>query len=180
MAGLTSTEQSKTGPSKPNNTTTSSKTKKPSRAPSSPSAVRTPTTSNPTIPTLGHIDAIIRDPFHLSQSSPAPSAKNYSASYSRAYATGSLLGTPAQRLPSTPLSALKSSGPRCHDERRCDLHAKGYTAKQMLVLARDELNTLLAEERERREAARASGNAEGGDGNRWVDLGNVTTVIQAR
>ncbi|KAF2215442.1 hypothetical protein CERZMDRAFT_94853 [Cercospora zeae-maydis SCOH1-5] len=167
------------------NTTTTTTSKKPSRPVDSyPPVVRKLTAKNPTALTHGHLDAIIRDPFHLSPSSSSSSAAHYSASYSRVYAKGSLFGTPAQRPPSMPLSALKSAGPRCHDEWKCDLHAKGFTAQQVLILARDELEARLQEEALEEamaeEAARASREAEGGEGNRWVDLGNGSTVIRAR
>ncbi|PPJ53055.1 hypothetical protein CBER1_11253 [Cercospora berteroae] len=124
------------------------------------------------VPSSVRRDSILRDPFHRG----SPDA-TYSLSYSRAYKQGVLKGTPSERPQSTPLGAIKESGPRCHNERKCDIHAKGYTAEQTLILAREDLL----------EEVPGLVLSFGGlqwknydDGSEWEDMEDGSTVIRGR
>ncbi|GIZ44817.1 hypothetical protein CKM354_000800400 [Cercospora kikuchii] len=117
-------------------------------------------------------DSILRDPFHRG----SPEA-TYSLSYSRAYKQGVLKGTPSEQPQSMPLGAIKESGPRCHDERKCDMHAKGYTAEQTLILAREDL----LEEKPGLVLGVGGLEAKGYDDDaEWEDMEDGSTVIRRR
>ncbi|CAK1365158.1 hypothetical protein CB0940_08772 [Cercospora beticola] len=120
----------------------------------------------------GSRDSILRDPFHRGN----PEA-TYSLSYSRSYEQGALKGTPSERPPSMPLGAIKESGPRCHNERKCDMHAKGYTAEQTLILAREDL----LEEKPGLVLGIGGLKAQDHDDDaEWEDMEDGSTVIRRR